>query len=684
MRKLALVLLLSSCVLAQPTLDSVYVFEELLGFFSQAHAMPDGGYILNGMMFENGSQQFTVLRIDANREVLWQRGLNSIWFRLDQLMFVDSDQIFCLAKELIPIDSNSYTSRRLAILYTTEGDSLWSNEYGDSVNFTTLDSATPDGYGGFVILGAEGFLEGNSYNYDARLIRIDSTGTVLWERYFGGNNSEEPVAIVKLAGDSVLFTMLVTIENQDHIAFVWANLDGDSLTGRIYSPMGSSSIYGQPMFARRGDGWELAWSDPANAQGSEEKLLWLVTDHEENALLEFELMAPVNSMQSIRQTPDGLMTVGFSIWGATDRDATIGRVNMSGMWYYNHEIEMPLWQEAYGFLPNDDGPLTLIGRTQVDESYSRACFFYLSENVHESYLYALPSQTRFGIVPLDSVAIRDLALVVSAESSVTVTALEFPEYIASALQPPVTIAAGESLHFELAFQPAELRTYSDTIHITSDALNPTLSIPVTGEAPFPVCVPLASVVNFFWISLGDSARRPLAVRNTGTIPLHIEPLHVNAPFRADSLGPFSVEPDSFAVYWFTFRPDSIGDYRDTVLIMSDEPQGPDTLILAGRCIMGQVSADEDVLVPHEFKLHPAYPNPFNATAQIEFDLPKSGRVTLELFDVTGRRMTTLVDEMRAAGNYRVSVDASGWASGIYFAALRAGGDYAVQKLLLVK
>lgn len=85
-----------------------------------------------------------------------------------------------------------------------------------------------------------------------------------------------------------------------------------------------------------------------------------------------------------------------------------------------------------------------------------------------------------------------------------------------------------------------------------------------------------------------------------------------------------------------------------------------------------------------FELHQNYPNPFNPTTTISFSLPQSANVTLQVFDVTGRRAATLVDENRSQGSYSEVFDASSLSSGLYFYRLTAGSFRAVEKMVLIK
>ncbi|MCP3995000.1 MAG: T9SS type A sorting domain-containing protein [bacterium] len=97
----------------------------------------------------------------------------------------------------------------------------------------------------------------------------------------------------------------------------------------------------------------------------------------------------------------------------------------------------------------------------------------------------------------------------------------------------------------------------------------------------------------------------------------------------------------------------------------------------------------DASAPRIFALHQNSPNPFNPVTRIRFDLPRAGQVRLDIFDVTGRRITTLVDESREAGQYtstwRGSDDAGQpVSSGMYFYRLSTDGFNETRKMLLLQ
>lgn len=89
-------------------------------------------------------------------------------------------------------------------------------------------------------------------------------------------------------------------------------------------------------------------------------------------------------------------------------------------------------------------------------------------------------------------------------------------------------------------------------------------------------------------------------------------------------------------------------------------------------------------LPKEFALQQNYPNPFNPSTSINYDLPVSSIVTLQIYDISGREVATLVNEQQIAGKYNISFDASNFASGVYFYRLQAGEFTQVKKMFLIK
>lgn len=97
------------------------------------------------------------------------------------------------------------------------------------------------------------------------------------------------------------------------------------------------------------------------------------------------------------------------------------------------------------------------------------------------------------------------------------------------------------------------------------------------------------------------------------------------------------------------------------------------------------SAEENLAgLPRQVELGQNYPNPFNPSTQISFALPVTGHVSLEIFDITGQNVATLINSTREAGHYTVSFDGSRLASGIYLYRIQVGEFVQVKKMMLIK
>jgi formylglycine-generating enzyme required for sulfatase activity len=106
-----------------------------------------------------------------------------------------------------------------------------------------------------------------------------------------------------------------------------------------------------------------------------------------------------------------------------------------------------------------------------------------------------------------------------------------------------------------------------------------------------------------------------------------------------------------------------------------------------RCVQSQQSGTEVEVwngLPQSFGMEQNYPNPFNPTTTINYRLPIQAHVTLKVFDVLGREVATLVNQIQEPGYKSVSFNANNLASGIYYYRLQAGTNIETKKLLLIR
>ncbi len=97
-----------------------------------------------------------------------------------------------------------------------------------------------------------------------------------------------------------------------------------------------------------------------------------------------------------------------------------------------------------------------------------------------------------------------------------------------------------------------------------------------------------------------------------------------------------------------------------------------------------IRTDGDNLQTPSFRLFPNFPNPFNPSTAIDYRLPAADYVTLKIFDILGREVTTLVSEVEAPGLHTAKFDGANLSSGIYFYRLRTESISETKEMVLLK
>ncbi|MDX1548672.1 MAG: S8 family serine peptidase, partial [Rhodothermales bacterium] len=159
-------------------------------------------------------------------------------------------------------------------------------------------------------------------------------------------------------------------------------------------------------------------------------------------------------------------------------------------------------------------------------------------------------------------------------------------------------------------------------------------------------------------------RTPLVLRADGEKP-------AGAPVEVGTLASAGA---SQHVQDYTFEDPLVpaGRYRYEIVAETD----------GGRSSLGVVTAD--VPAPDAVAVLSSYPNPFAERARIVLDLPRTQQATLDVFDLLGRRVTTLLDGPLPAGRHEVAVDASGWAPGIYLARLHTPEGTRTHRMVVLR
>lgn len=156
------------------------------------------------------------------------------------------------------------------------------------------------------------------------------------------------------------------------------------------------------------------------------------------------------------------------------------------------------------------------------------------------------------------------------------------------------------------------------------------------------------------------------------------------------LSPVIITYENVPITNITALRGKVGAFVDNYTLQVDnDGDGIFESTLGPASIVISVKHKNDAILPENFALKQNYPNPFNPETRIEYELPKSIYVKLEILNVLGQKIRTLVNEVKPAGSYTVV-----WSDltdqdvqappGVYFYRIKSGGYVEIKKLLLLQ
>jgi hypothetical protein len=167
------------------------------------------------------------------------------------------------------------------------------------------------------------------------------------------------------------------------------------------------------------------------------------------------------------------------------------------------------------------------------------------------------------------------------------------------------------------------------------------------------------------------------------------------PHVCGSVGLMYAAADSTMIYLSKTQPDSVARLMKQIMMESvDTLAGLSNILGKGRLNLYKSVLGVNTLVvtsitgnngqPLAFELMQNYPNPFNPATNIEFSIPVSGFVSLKIYDISGKQVGQLVNNILREGSYSAQFNAGHLSSGIYFYTLKTDGFVETKKMLLVK
>lgn len=127
--------------------------------------------------------------------------------------------------------------------------------------------------------------------------------------------------------------------------------------------------------------------------------------------------------------------------------------------------------------------------------------------------------------------------------------------------------------------------------------------------------------------------------------------------------------------WYLYTEDGTAFVEDLKYIVH---------VASKPAIPTSIDEENNPAVVSNFELYQNYPNPFNPSTQIKFAITEQSQVSLKVYNILGKEIATLVNDVRGAGIHEVNFDGTGLASGVYFYTLQAGKFSQTNKMILIK
>jgi hypothetical protein len=539
---------------------------------------------------------------------------------------------------IITSSTNSYgvgPSDVWLIKTNSDGDSLWTRTFGGS-SYEGGHSVQQTVDGGYIIAGYT-----QSYGvggYDVWLIKTNSDGDSLWTRTFGGSNYDGSHKIQQTADGGYIITGYTRSYGAGSIDvyLVKTNSNGDSLWTRTFG--GSSDDYGYSVQKTNDGGYIITGYTESYGTGGYD--VWLIKTDSNGDTLWTRTFGGSQWEKgfSVQQTDDGgyIITGYTSSYGAGSYDVWLIKTNSNGD---------SLWTRTFGGNDYDTG--SSVQQTN-DEGYIIAGYT-------QSYGAGL---TDVWIIKTDSNGDSLWTCVVGGsfyDYGNGVQQTSDGGYIITGSTNSYGAGEDDVWLIRLAGTNPILSVSPDTLTYSAveGGANPddqSFQIENIGTSTFDYSLS----EDISWLTAAPMSGGPIPPTDTVTVSVDISGL-------------------------------SAGDYAGDIIVTAPGAQeSPDTVHVSLHIEASGLQPLQGNEIPTQFALLPAFPNPFNPITRLTFEIPRAGKVTLNIYNVQGKKVSELYSGWCSAGIYRATFNGADLPSGIYFCRMTAGDFVQTRKMLLVK
>jgi hypothetical protein len=675
---LSTLLLVGARVFAQPP-DVLWTRSfggDSVDFCGDVQQTTDGGYVLAGYTCSYGAGQSDVwlIKTDANGDSLWSRTYGGPENEYSRAVLQTSDGDYLLTGDTYAAGSGG--DRDFWLVKTdANGDTLWSRAY-DGGGPDQCYSVQETSDGGYII-------SGNTFSYhhanDFWLLKTDANGEILWSRTFGGSGMDNG----RFAQQTTDGGYVIMGTTSSYGAGDWdfwllkTDANGDSLWSRTFGGESQESCKdGQ----QTSDGGYIL-AGYTDSFGPEGQNLWIVkTDTNGDSLWSRVLAEDPYTWDwclSIQQTWDG----GYILGGETN--FLLVKTDTDGHILWHLTFDQGVEERCFSVKQTADGGYIATGGCGTWSDDWNAFVVKVGPESPYGAIGVDPEWLDFGSVPVGESQALALTIASTGTADLVISNIGAPQDFSTDFTGPQTLPPGEEMAVQVDFRPTAGQEYTGNLMILSNAPNSPTIVALVGQGLQSAISVDPIALNFGSVSVGDSSSLTLTISSTGGTDLTVMDVTVPATFSTDFTGPQTIPPSAQIPVQVTFSPDSARVYWDSLYIISDAPSSP-TAVLSTGVGIGSGADDIAPMLPDEYYLYTNYPNPFNSTTTIRYDVNQMGPVELTVFDLLGREVAKLASGQHLAGSYTITWNAANLPSGTYLCRMNAGAFSQTQKVMLVK
>jgi len=673
----------------------------------------DGGYIIVGYTdaLNDGDYDISLIRTDQHGNHLWSRTFGGLGWDLGLSVQQTLDEGYIVTGNTPGEGGNS----DVWLIKTDEdGNLIWSQTFGGPYA-ESGQCVVQLNDGGYVIAGITYSLEQSS---DVWLIKTDANGNELWSQTYGGNDPDYAYDVILTDDGGYLLTGGTQSFGAGGSDMYMVKTDSEGVE-QWSQVIGGPTDEGGRHSQCTSDGGYIVTGSTGQVWNEVEADVWLVKTDSEGIVVWSQTYGGDDSDrgESVYQTTDG----GYAIAGTW----ATGLLDFAQIWIIRTDPQgNEIWSQTYGGSGYEtcgstvwtaDDEITVVGNSNS-----------IGAGDHDVWL------VRLEILPLQVLSpnggevfrvgtTRNIEWVSSLEDDIVIELMdgEAVERVISAGTPnddvfewtiPADVPPGDNYRIRLTLTSGEEQDLSNSPFAI--AVSPTLTL--TPLAP-PIVIPATGFGFWYWVEIDNPSPFPgigqfwtEAVLPDGSVYGPIDEYQ-------GALGPFSTysPAEPFPQWVPAYAPPGIyafvmhvGIYPDVIVATdsfpfeklaaanvtalsesewSVEDWRNDAWELAGAPEIDGEAKGEARLLPTDYTVSPAHPNPFNATTTISVSLPESADLMVSIYNVSGQQVAEPANGQFSAGSHMLTFDASNLASGLYFVRATVPGEFdQVQKVMLVR